>query len=94
MAVKYKLYTAEENGNTLKEYFTKKELLQYKITKDEEITLFECAERMVGKFNRTVKEGERKRYAYKLEKVTINVLGSEVYYGLNVSNEMTKPEFN
>lgn len=64
--------------------------------KSEDIDLFECAERMVNKFNRQKpKRGNQivKRYAYKLEKVSVNVIGSFPYYGLNISNDMCKPEF-
>lgn len=94
MPTKYKLYTVEEDCKTFhEEFYTKADLLKHCVNLEEDITLFECAERMVYKFNRTLKEGELKRYAYKLEKVTVRVLGSEAYYGLNISEQMCAPEF-
>lgn len=94
MPTKYKLYTIEEDCRTVhQEYYSKADLVKHKTNPDEDIDLFECAERMVHRFNWTLKDGERKRYAYKLEKVTVRVLGSEEYYGLNVSPEMCEPEF-
>ena len=98
MPTKYKLYTVEEDGKTFhEEFYTKKQLLRYKMKNDEEVSLFECAERMVFAFNRGTKSKrgftENKRYAYKLEKVTVQVLGSEAYYGLNISSSMCEAEF-
>lgn len=88
---KYKLYTAQEDGKTLTEFYSKKDLDRFKY--EDSDTLFECAERMAYKFNRGVKDGEQKRYAYKLEKVTVEVLGKEEYYGMNISSQMYEPEF-
>jgi len=94
MPKKFKVYTVEEDTQTFhEEFYKKKELVKYKIDPDEDIDLFECAERMVNKFNRTLNKGENKRYVYKLEEVTVRVLGSEAYYGLNISEDMCKPEF-
>lgn len=93
MKTKYKLYLADEEGELYEEFYTKRELVHFKIDKTEDISLFECAERMVHKFNRSLKEGESKRYAYKLERVTVTVLGSYPYYGLNISLSMCEPEF-
>lgn len=94
MPTRYKLYTIEEDRATIhKELYTKSELEKFKVIPSEDIDLFECAERMVGRFNRTLRDGGLKRYAYKLEKVSVQVIGSEEYYGLHVSPEMCKPEF-
>jgi hypothetical protein len=94
MATKYKLYTVEEDRQTFhEEFYSLKDLNKFKIQPDEDIDLFECAERMVNKFNRSLQKGENKRYAYKLEKVTVRVIGSAPYYGLNISQEMCEPEF-
>ena len=92
MATKYKLYAIDENGKEHREFYTKKELEKYQLP-NEELNLFECAERMIFAFNRGVDEEEDKRYCYKLEKVSVQVLGSEPYYGLNVSEEMCRAEF-
>lgn len=92
MATKYKLYAIEESGKEHREFYTKKELEKYQLP-NKELNLFECAERMVYEFNRGVSKEEDKRYCYKLEKVSVQVLGSEPYYGLNVSEEMCKAEF-
>ena len=91
MATKYKLYIATESGDLTTEFYTKKELEKHRY--DESESLFELAERMVYKFNRYEKDQTKKRYAYKLEKVSVVVLGSEQYYGLNISTEMCNPEF-
>ena len=94
MPKKYKAYMIEEDGKTVhEEFYSKKELNKHKIDPDEDIDLFECAERMVNRFNRSLQEGEEKRYLYKLEEVTVRVIGSEAYYGLNVSQSMCEPEF-
>jgi len=74
MAVKYKLYLVHENDTYSTEFYSKKELESYKTDKDEDIDLFECAERMVNKYNRqkVIRGNETvKRYAYKLEKVSV-----------------------
>lgn len=92
MPTKYKVYSIEISGKEHHELYTKKEIEQFQLD-DESLTLFECAERMVSQFNRRVENQEDKRYCYKLEKVSVQVLGSEAYYGLNVSNEMCKPKF-
>jgi hypothetical protein len=93
MATRYRLYYIEEEGRkTFIETVTKKQLLKFKFD-SEEINLFELAERMMAKFNRGVAKGESKRYAYKLEKVTVQVIGSQPYYGLNISTEMCEAEF-
>ncbi len=95
MAVKYKLYSIEENGKIHEEFYTKKELEQHRQEVDE--NLFECAEHMVFAFNSSIKRRrgneQPKRFAYKLEKISVNVIGSEPYYGLNVSSDMCEPEF-
>lgn len=88
---KYKLYTAQEDGSILKEFFTKKEIEKFRTEDDQ--TLFECVESMVFKFNAGIRDVEKKRYAYKLEKVTVEVIGSQEYYGLNIGSEMCEPEF-
>ena len=86
----YKLYTATERGDYFEEYYTKQELLKFKMEEDWE--LFECAEYMVSAFNRGEKDVTQKRYAYKLELLTIEVVGSNQFYGLNISAEMYQAE--
>lgn len=93
MPIKYKLYTATERGQYFEEFYSKPELEKHKIEPDEDIDLFECASRMVNRFNRTLREGEDSRYAYKLEKISVRVIGSFAFSGLGVSHEMCEPEF-
>lgn len=92
MPIRYKLYTIEEGGKEYREWYTKKQLQKYQLPEGG-LSLFECAERMVFKFNRSIRDSEKERFAYKLEKVSVSVVGSEAYYGLNVSQEMCDPEF-
>lgn len=89
--IKYKLYTVTNNGIYLKEYFSKSEIEKFR-TEDEQ-TLFECAENMIYKFNRGCLTECEKRYVYKLEKVTVRVIGSQEYYGLNIGSADCEPEF-
>lgn len=65
---KYKLYIVEEDGITFhEEFYERSELLKFKFSDEEDVDLYELASRMVNRFNRTLSEGEQKRYAYKLE---------------------------
>lgn len=91
MPIRYKLYLATKSGELMTEFYSKKELERYR--KEDSENLFECAEHMIFRFNRNLDDDEEKRYAYKLEKVSVRVIGIEPYYGLNISDDMCKPEF-
>ncbi|MTB53025.1 hypothetical protein [Lewinella sp. W8] len=93
MPTKYKLYYATNGGEYGEEFYSKADLMKHNYAEEgEDVDLFECAGFMLDRFNRKA-EYSKKRHCYKLEKVTVRVLGSYPFYGLNVSEAMCEPEF-
>lgn len=91
--IMYKAYYAEEDNNDIiTEFFQGSSLKRFVQDFPDSGNYFEALEYFI--YNVYNKKNTVKRYPYKLEKITVELIGSQDFYGLGISPKMCEIEFN